>query len=91
MRICRKGEDMPLAERLAAIRQTADKRIPADRRAIMHRATDDLRASGITDHVIKVGGPLPPFDLKNAFGEGVRSSELLARGPLVLTVFRGSW
>ena len=82
---------MPLAERLAAIRQGADKRIPADRRAIMHRATDNLRASGIMDYVIKVGDPLPPFDLKNAFGRGVRSSELLARGPLVLTVFRGSW
>ena len=43
------------------------------------------------DHVIKVGNPLPPFELKNASGQEVRSSELLARGPLVLTVFRGSW
>jgi hypothetical protein len=82
---------MPLVERLAAIRQGADKRIPADTRAIMHRATNDLRASGIMDHVIKVGNPLPPFELKNASGQEVRSSELLARGPLVLTVFRGSW
>jgi hypothetical protein len=82
---------MPLVERLAAIRQGADKRIPADRRAIMHRATNDLRASGIMDHVIKVGSPLPPSELKNASGQEVRSSELLAGGPLVLTVFRGSW
>ena len=35
-----------LAERLDTIRQGADKRIPPDKRAIMHRATDDLRASG---------------------------------------------
>jgi peroxiredoxin len=41
--------------------------------------------------VIKVGDPLPPFALKNAFGQEVRSSELLANGKLVLTVFRGSW
>jgi hypothetical protein len=80
-----------LAERLNTIRQGADKRIPPDKRAIMHRATDDLRASGIMDGVIKVGDPLPPFALKNAFGQEVRSSELLANGPLVLTVFRGSW
>jgi hypothetical protein len=80
-----------LAERLDTIRQGADKRIPPDKRAIMHHATDDLRASGIMDGVIKVGDPLPPFALKNAFGHEVRSSELLANGPLVLTVFRGSW
>jgi peroxiredoxin len=43
------------------------------------------------DRVIKVGNPLPGFALKNAFGQEVRSSELLAKGPLVLTVFRGSW
>ena len=82
---------MPLADQLAAIRQGADKRIPADKRAIMHRATEDLRAAAILNNVIKVGDRLPPFALQNAFGQDVRSSELLARGPLVLTVFRGSW
>jgi hypothetical protein len=80
-----------LAERLEVIRQGADKRIPSDNRAIMHRATADLRASGIMDRVIKVGDRLPPFALQNAFGREVRSSGLLADGPLVLTVFRGSW
>jgi hypothetical protein len=82
---------MTLAERLDTIRQGAEKRIPPDKRAIMHRATDDLRSSGILDRVIKMGDPLPPFALQNAFGAEVRSSELLANGPLVLTVFRGSW
>lgn len=82
---------MTLAERLDTIRQGADKRIPPEKRAIMHRATDVLRSSGILDHVIKVGDPLPPFALKDAFAAEVRSSELLANGPLVLTVFRGSW
>jgi hypothetical protein len=82
---------MTLAERLGAIRQGADKRIPPDKRAIMHRATDDLRTSGILDGVIEVGDPLPPFALQNAFGQEVRASGLLAGGPLVLTVFRGTW
>ena len=82
---------MTLAERLNTVRQGADKRIPPDKRAIMHRATHDLRSSGILDGVIKVGDPLPPFALQNAFGEEVRSSELLANARLVLTMFRGSW
>ena len=80
-----------LAEQLETIRQGADKRIPPDKRAIMHRATADLRASGIMDRVIKVGDPLPPFTLKSASGQEVRSEDLLATAPLVLTVFRGSW
>ena len=80
-----------LAEQLETIRQGVDNRVPPDKRAIMHRATADLRASGIMDHVIKVGDRLPPFTLKNAFGKEVRSEDLLAAGPLVLTVFRGSW
>ena len=82
---------MTLAERLDTIRLGADKRIPPDKRAIMHRATDDLRSSGILDGVIKVGDRLPAFALKNAFEEEVPSSELLASGPLILTVFRGTW
>ena len=82
---------MTLADTLKGIREASDKRSPPERRAIMHRATDDLRASGILDGVIKVGDPLAAFALKNAFGQEVRSSELVAKGRLVLTVFRGSW
>ena len=68
-----------------------NKRIPLDKRAIMHRATDDLRASGIMERVIKVGDRLPAFALPNAYGRDVCSTDLLAKGPLVLTFFRGSW
>ncbi len=82
---------MTLDERLAAIRDAAKKRIPAEKQAIMHRANEDLRASGMMERIIKVGDRLPPFALENAHGREVRSSDLLAKGPLVLTVFRGSW
>ena len=80
-----------LAERLARIQEGADQRIPPDKRAIMHRATNELRASGIMDGVIKVGDPLPGFALNNSRGREVRSADLLAKGPVVLTVFRGTW
>jgi hypothetical protein len=80
-----------LAEKLDAIRAGGEKRIPPDKRAIMHRAMEDLRASGILARVIKVGDRLPPFMLRNAHGQEVRSPDLLAKGTVVLTVFRGSW
>jgi len=82
---------MTLAEKLDQIRDGSAKRIPADKLAIMHRATADLRASGIMDHVIKPGAKLPPFMLRNAHGQEVGSPDLLKKGAVVLTVFRGSW
>jgi hypothetical protein len=82
---------MTLDESLALIRDASSKRIPPDKHAIMHRATEELRSSGIMDRVIKVRDALPAFSLRNAHGQEVSSADLLAKGPLVLTVFRGSW
>jgi len=82
---------MSLAERLDSIRAGAATRVPAEQRALMSRATEELRNSGILDGVIKPGDRLPAFSLANAQGATVRSEALMAQGPLVLTVFRGSW
>jgi len=57
----------------------------------MKQYTEDLRESGIVDGVIKVGHKLPPFALMNQAGETVRSDDILARGPMVLSNFRGVW
>ena len=80
-----------LASQLDTIRAGAEKRIGPERTAIMHRATDDLRNSGILDRVIATGAALPAFALPDTAGATVRSADLLAQGPLVLTFFRGSW
>ena len=82
---------MSLESTLNGIQEASAKRIPAEKAAIMHRATDDLRSSGILDGVIKAGATLPEFALPNAYDQEVRSVDLLARGPLVLTFFRGAW
>jgi hypothetical protein len=82
---------MSLEEKLSAIREGAKKMIPAEHLAVMGQATEKLRGSGILRGVIKVGDALPPFELKNARGVAVTSQALLAKGPLVLTIFRGHW
>ena len=82
---------MSLAERLDAIREAGAKRVPAEKSAVMGAATRALRDSGIESGFIKVGDPLPEFALDNARGQVVRSAELLNRGTVVLTVFRGHW
>ena len=80
-----------LTEQLEKIREGAKTRIPPDKQAIMHRATEDLRASGIMDGVVRVGDPVPHFALPNTRGELVESERLLAKGALVLSFFRGKW
>ena len=82
---------MSLKEKLDAIRDASSKRIPPDRQAIMHRATADLRGSGILDRIVKVGQPMPAFAGQAHDGRSVSSNDLLARGPLVLSFFRGHW
>ena len=82
---------MSLADKLAATRAAAASRIPADKAAVMERATEDLRRSGALDRIVKVGSPAPGFALANHDGTRVASADLLARGPLVLSFFRGSW
>ena len=58
---------------------------------IMHRATAELIASGQAGGAVKAGDTAPSFVLDDPDGRPVSSVELLARGPLVLTFYRGVW
>ena len=57
----------------------------------MHRATEELIASGAADHALKVGAKAPVFTLKDPDGHDVSSAELLRTGPLIVTFYRGVW
>ncbi|MEM7199816.1 MAG: hypothetical protein AAF628_06090 [Planctomycetota bacterium] len=80
-----------LQARLDAIKKSFAAKAPPEAQAIMHRATEALAASGQAERALGVGDRLPPFALPAPDGRAVTSSELLARGPVVLTVFRGRW
>jgi hypothetical protein len=65
----------------------------APREAIeaMHRATAELKATGIEDRALKVGDRAPIFSLFNQDHVVVSSTDLLRQGPLVVSFFRGHW
>lgn len=82
---------MSLEDKLAAITEMAKTRQPPEVRAVMHKATEDLRASGIMDRTAKVGSAVPDFTLPNAAGQLVSLAGLRARGPVVVSFYRGRW
>ena len=82
---------MNLQQKLDKIRQGFEKQAPPEALAIMHRVTDDLRVSGITNRFLKKGQAAPSFELQDSQGHSVSLSGLRERGPVVLTFFRGSW
>ncbi|HEX4198714.1 MAG TPA: peroxiredoxin-like family protein [Caulobacteraceae bacterium] len=58
---------------------------------IMHRATDELIASGAAGRALKAGDQAPTFVLKDQDGGEVSSAERLAKGPLAVSFYRGAW
>lgn len=57
----------------------------------MHRATAELIASGAAAQALKAGAAAPDFTLPDADGRDVSSGSLRARGPLVVSFYRGVW
>ena len=82
---------MSLQDKLDETKKQLKSNIPPEALTIMHRAADNLRHSGIMDRVLKAGDPAPEFILPNEHGQMVSSSELLNKGPLVVSFYRGAW
>ena len=82
---------MTLRERLDAMREASKARIPPEARAVMERSINDLRTSGIMARIAVVGQKAPDFALPDAAGGTVNLGDLRARGPVVLSFYRGRW
>ena len=80
-----------LKQRLDEIRSSFESKAPAEALALMHRSTENLRASGIMNGLPNPGTELPAFGLQDTDGQVVRSEDLLAKGPLIATFYRGLW
>lgn len=82
---------MRLQTRLDDMREQFESKLPAETLAIMHGATDDLLHSGIMEQVLQKDDAAPPFSLPDLNGSQVRSSDLLEKGSMVVSFYRGVW
>jgi hypothetical protein len=85
-----------LKDRLEDFRKTFESgappyNVPSEIVATMHRATDELKASGIEGRALKMGDHAPDFVLFNQDHAEVSSKDLLRQGPMVVSFFRGHW
>jgi peroxiredoxin len=88
----KRSSPMSLQDKLDAFKADFEgKQAPKQAVEIMHRATAEFIASGQADRALKVGAIAPAFSLPEADGGSVSSTDLLARGPLVLSFYRGVW
>ncbi len=71
--------------------QDFEKTAPPEAFEIMHRATRDLADELTRTPGLGVGDSMPSFQLPDQDGHLVDSADLLARGPLVISLFRGHW
>ena len=84
-------ESRALREIYAERKELIAKYVPAEIQAIHSRAVEELKQSGIADRALQPGSNAPSFELSDCNGKLVRSSDLLASGPLVICFIRGRW
>ena len=82
---------MHLQEKLTALKKNFEAKAPGEALQIMHRATDDLRKSGILDRALTVGDKVPDFSLNNAEGRPIQPKDYQTQSPFVISFYRGKW
>jgi len=82
---------MKLQEKLIAMKKESSAGMPPEVVEVLVGEIKKLVQSGIADNAIKTGEVLPEFTLPDEKGNLVSSKDLLARGPLAVSFYRGVW
>ena len=81
----------PLREILTERKEAIAKYVPAETQAIHERAIAELKQRRLAANKLPAGAKIPEFQLQDHDGKNISSSELLAKGRLVLCFIRGRW
>ncbi|WP_434111356.1 peroxiredoxin-like family protein [Methylocaldum sp. GT1TLB] len=65
--------------------------LPADLSALIEQGAGEISALDIIEQAKKAGDQMPGFALKNQHSDARSLAEYLAKGPLVVTFYRGVW
>ncbi|MDX1581514.1 MAG: peroxiredoxin-like family protein [Alphaproteobacteria bacterium] len=82
---------MSLAEQLEEFNKAGLARVPDEVRETLLKGNAEMIEWGLEKNALKTGDQVPDFELPNATGEKRRLSDLLAKGPVVISFYRGGW
>ena len=85
------AEAMTLADQLDARKAKFVEMAAPERIATAENAITEIADSGVLDKAINLGDKAPDFTLPDALGNSVSLYDELAKGPVILTWYRGSW
>jgi len=80
-----------LNEQLNALVAENKSKIPEDIVKVMIAADLDLAGTNIVENIVGVGEKFPEITLPDATGKQVNIQELLEKGPVVVSFYRGGW
>ncbi|MDF1849694.1 MAG: peroxiredoxin-like family protein [Verrucomicrobiales bacterium] len=83
--------DSSLRERIDAWSRDHASDFPEEVQNLFARKTEEVLRSGILDRCLQEGDRAPDFSLPSVTGEEIRLSEILEKGPVILSFYRGTW
>ncbi|ALQ07808.1 peroxiredoxin-like family protein [Pseudoalteromonas fuliginea] len=82
---------MSLKAQIDAYNVQKEAKLPADVLALMNTTNEELIAQHIKDNALQIGQKVENFSLANHKGENVELADLLKKGPVIISFYRGGW
>ncbi|KAA1155559.1 AhpC/TSA family protein [Pseudoalteromonas sp. FUC4] len=82
---------MSLKAQIDAYNVQKDAKLPADVLALMNTTNEELIAQHIKDNALQIGQKVENFNLANHNGENIELADLLKKGPVIISFYRGGW
>lgn len=82
---------MSLKAQIDAYNVQKEANLPADVLALMNTTNEELIAQHVRDNALQVGQKVANFSLANHCGDTVALTDLLAKGPVIISFYRGGW
>ncbi|WP_220497665.1 MULTISPECIES: peroxiredoxin-like family protein [unclassified Myroides] len=80
-----------LTQQIAELNENLAQQVPTEVLTRFGQSIEDLKKLQLEQRAIALGDPFPNFKLLNTENQIVELSELVRKGPVIISFFRGSW